>query len=354
MKSNNFLAGVLMILMAGACKKEVTTPIVTAKNAYKNAVFIINQGNFGKANGDISYFDRDSLKIKNDLFAGINSRPVGDVLQSLAHFNNSYYIIANSSGKIEIVDDSLFKQAGVITGLNQPRYIVSISSTKAYVSEWGVDGLTGTIAVIDLTSKTITKRISVGKGAENMIMSNSKLFVASSGGYGVDSTVFVVDYVNDKVTDTIKVKHNPNSFAVDVNGKLWVLCGGKMTIDYSMETQPALVRINSTNNSVESTTSMSGSFSIASNLCINNDKSKLFFGLLYGSGVFSMNIGGSTISNVINKTATGLGIDPKNNYIYCADPGDYKVNGSVYRYNQSYQMVDSFKVGMVPGGFLFN
>jgi len=277
MKLKTILFGFASLLIINACKKETSTP----KSAFTNSVFIINQGNYGKANGDISYFNRDSLKITNNLFTTANGRPAGDVLQSMTHINSSYYIVANASNKIEIVDDVLFKQTGEITGLNNPRYILSISSTKAYVSEWGADGFTGAIEVIDLTSQTVTKRISVDKGAENMIKAGTSIYVACSGGYGSDSTVNVINPSTDVVSKKIPVNSNPSSFAIDANGKLWVLCGGLSTYDMATYTstmviQPSLIRINPENNTVESSTFMTGSTSIAANLCINNEKNKLF------------------------------------------------------------------------------
>ncbi len=57
---------------------------------------------------------------------------------------------------------------------------------------------------------------------------------------------------------------------------------------------------------------------------------------------------------VVSRSFYGLGIDPVNNYIYGADAGDFASNGWVIRYNSSSgAVVDSFQVGIIPGGFCF-
>jgi DNA-binding beta-propeller fold protein YncE len=76
----------------------------------------------------------------------------------------------------------------------------------------------------------------------------------------------------------------------------------------------------------------------------------------YLNGVFSFDMNALTFSasSVISHAAYGLAVDPKTDYIYCADPGSGTTNGNVYVYTQTYQLVDSFPVGFYPGGFLFN
>ena len=361
MKIRSLLGFVIFAAVFLSCKKE-KDPANPFNENLESCVLIVDQGNFEKSNGDISFFNRITKKSASTVFSTINNRPLGDVVQSISRFNSKYYIVVNNSDKIEIVQEGSFRSIGVINDLQQPRYFLGISSTKAYVSEWqkpdnsGIPAL-GTIAVIDLSTNTITKRITAGFGAENMLKAGNFVYVANSGGFGVDSTVTVIDYTTDAVVATIAMESNPQGFIQDKDGKIWTLCGGLMNwLTYAMTSQPALVRINPDGNSVEATYSMSAAPGVASNISTNAAKDKIFFNINYGNGVYAFDISASSIdpAPVLNVTLTGFGVDPKNDYLYCADPGDYATNGTIRRYNSAYQIVDSFKVGLVPGGFLFN
>jgi len=359
MKTEKLYLGVfLMLLLTSGCKKENE-----AKNPFnenlENGVLIVNQGSFGKGDGDLSFYNRETKKVTNTLFQTVNGRPAGDVVQSVSRYNGKYYIVANASGKIEIAEEGSFKEGGVIKPLYQPRYFLGISPSKAYVTEWGTDGLTGTVAVIQLSTLSITKRINVGKGPERMLQKGTSVYVACSGGYGTDSTVFIINTTTDEVTDTIRIEgaKNPNSMVIDTTGMLIVLCGGKMASDFmSMEVQPALVTINPATNQVMSKMFLTGTYSPAGNLCINKEKTVMMFSLLFGNGIYSYSQAQSKPIDkpVINAPAYALGIDPKNNDIYAAKTGDGSSPDWVFRYNAQHQIIDSFQVGLFPGFFLFN
>src|SRR5688572_26424296 len=129
---------VLSFLLAGttvlsSCGKEDDDPI--ADREFGNGVFVTNEGQFQKSNGDVSFIDKPSKAVEQTLFLTVNGRPAGDVVQSMTFHNGKAYIIVNNSNKIEIANAATFKSEGVINGLKQPRYMV-ISNNKAYVSSW--------------------------------------------------------------------------------------------------------------------------------------------------------------------------------------------------------------------------
>ena len=75
----------------------------------------------------------------------------------MTEHNDKYYIVVNNSSKIEIVNKTDFVSTGVIEGLAQPRYFLGIDNQKAYVSQWGANGLDGSLAIIDLSDNSVTK-----------------------------------------------------------------------------------------------------------------------------------------------------------------------------------------------------
>ena len=212
------------IILFSSCKKEAEITTTTSTTAYENGVFITNEGKFGEGTGTVSFFNRSTKTVSNDLFQNINGRPLGNVLQSMEVFNNKGYLLVNNGSKIEVVTMTDFKESGVIKDLIMPRYFLGIDNNKAYVSQWGTGGIEGSIKVINLNDNTISKTISTGKGPEVIVKVGNSVYVANSGGFANDSTVSIISTIDDSVIKTLVVGYNPNSLQVDANGKIWVLC----------------------------------------------------------------------------------------------------------------------------------
>ena len=98
-----FLLSIIIIL--SGCSKDNPDPTINGN--YENGYFITNEGNFGSANGSISYVDEYG-SATNDVFLSNNSFPLGDVVQSMSIINKNAYIVVNNSSKIEVASfDSL-------------------------------------------------------------------------------------------------------------------------------------------------------------------------------------------------------------------------------------------------------
>ena len=187
-----------------------------------------------------------------------------------------------------------------------------------------------------------------------MVRSGNFVYATCSGGFDTDSTVTVINSNTDAVVANINVGANPKYIKADNNGKIWVLCNGQWDANYVylMKTG-SLVRIDAVSNTVDLTLPLSSLYSQPANLVINSAKSMLYY--CYDSKVYSQNINSNTLDAtlVINRNFYGLGIDPTNNYFFGADAGDYSSEGWVLRYTPAGTLVDSVKVGIIPGDFCF-
>lgn len=350
--------GIALTFFAAGCKKDNPKPIdntPTPAGGYSSGIFITNEGPYGSGTGTVSFYNRSTGAVSNDIFQTANSVPLGNIVQSMSVFNGKGYVVVNNAGKMEVVNVSDFKSTASITGLNQPRYFLGIDNNKGYVTEWGSTGTNGAVRVVNLTNNTISSTITTGAGAENMVKVNNFVYVACKGGYANDSVVTVINTTTDAVTTNINVGSNPGSIQVDVNGKIWVLCGGEWNSGYTALVKASkLVRINPTTNTVEQTFTFSSTTSSPSNLNINGAKNKLYYN--YQGSVYTQDISASNLSSTgfINRSFYGLGVDPTTDYVYGADAGNYSSNGYVIRYNTAGVKVDSMQVGVIPGGFFFN
>lgn len=349
----------ITLAIFSACKKDPNPQNSTSNGStsgYSSGIFITNEGPFGAGSGTVSFFNRNTGAVTNDIFQTANSIPLGNIVHSMGVMGSKGYVVVNNANKVEVVTLADFKSVGTISNISMPRYFIGVSSTKGYVTQWTAGGFGGAVAIVDLSTNTVTKTIATGVGADRMLMSGGKVYVACSGGFDKDSVVSVIDYSNDSLIQNMVVGHNPNSMEVDMNGKMWVLCGGiNDWMTPANSTAGKLVRVNLSTHSVEASYSFSSNSDHPSNLVINANGDKLFY-LLNGS-MFSFDISSNSIStsSIVSKNFYGLGYDKTSNYLFGSDAGNFSNEGYVYRFNSTnYSLVDSFKVGVIPGNFVFN
>jgi hypothetical protein len=339
------------LLLTACDPKEDATPA----GKYESGVLISHEGPFQDGTGTVSYFNRATKAVENDIFAATNGRPLGNLVQSVGVHNGKAYVVVNNANRVEIADAKDFRSLGVISGLASPRYFLGLTEEKAYVSQWGADGLTGSVAVVDLRTNAVTRTIPTGRGAERMLKVNNNVYVTQAGGYGNDNRVIVLDANTDAVVTRIVVGDNPNSIQLDANNKLWVSCGGFR--DYqnpALNTAGSLVRINPASNAVELTLPFDDTAERPEEMTINRAGNVLFY--TSSGAVYRHEIGSNALSPApfLYRSFYGLGIDPADDVLYAADAGDFVSNGKVIRYNSSTGVaLDSVQTGIIPAEFTF-
>jgi YVTN family beta-propeller protein len=350
MKKTLFIAS-LCGLAFTACKKEETTPTSTP-SSYSNGVFITHEGGFMQSNASVSFYNKSTGAVTNDLFNTANNRSLGDIVQSMTVHGGKGFIVVNGSARVEVVNMNDFKSAGVINLLS-PRYALGISAGKLYISDWGDNG---SVKVINPADLSVSKTIVTGKGPENMLMLNNRVYVVNSGGFGVDSTISVIDPATDAVVATVNVGVNPTALKADAQNKLWVLCKGDYNGTYTdpADDYPAeLIRINPVNNTIEKRLQIGATGDHPQRLAISGDKNTLYYDN-YGIYKFGINENVLPSSTFISKSFYGFDVDPSNGHIYGADAKNFQVKGAVFRYDNTGKLMDSLQVEVAPAGFTFN
>ena len=85
----------ISLLAVTACKKD-DEPFRVPDLKFSNGVFIINEGGFLDGTGSISFYSKSSNTVEHDLFQKVNGVPLGNVAQSLTHYNGRIYIVVNN------------------------------------------------------------------------------------------------------------------------------------------------------------------------------------------------------------------------------------------------------------------
>lgn len=313
----------------------------TLDTVYKG-VFIINEGNFSWGNGSISFYNPKKKYVENNIFKKKNSRPLGDVVQSMTVINQKGYIVVNNSQKIEVVNINDFKSINTIYGLNSPRYILPVSNDKLYVT----DLYDNAISIIDISTNSIIKKIKTSGWTENLLASNNKVYVCNVK----KGNLLIINPYTDTIQDSITLSAGAKYIVKDSTGYLWVLCDGDLGTDY-----PALYKITPVYDTIVNKLSFPDINSSPSNLCINKFGNKLFYlnNDVFAMDIFSNQLPLVPVINNNNKLFYALGIDPTNDDIYVSDAVDYVQEGIILRYDKNYTLLDSFKVGIIPGAFVF-
>ncbi|NOT77243.1 MAG: hypothetical protein HOP08_20150 [Cyclobacteriaceae bacterium] len=340
----------ISLVFIQSCKTDSDAVVKPGASGF----FIVNEGGFGNGNTSISFYDRKTDEVTNDLFSSVNGRPLGDQSQSMTVFEGKGYIVVQNSSKIEVINTDDLKSFGSVTSVESPRYFLGISAKKGYVTDWGFDGVTGTVKVIDLTTLEVTKTIPTGKGANRMLKVNNLVYVANAGGYDKDNTVVIIDSNTDAIVTTITTGDNPNSIVKDKDGNIWVSASGN--IDYgnsANSTKGSISKISATNTETLRLTVDRVVYNGPSNLDISPDGATLYYN--YNGSIYSI----ATTSTALpteafkSKNYYGIAVDPfTGNVIGCNAP-NFSSKGSIDVYDPAGTLIKTYEVGIAPNGCAF-
>jgi len=313
-------------------------------------LFIINEGNYMYGNASLSYYDPATKHVENEVFMRSNGFKLGDVAQSMTIADGIGWIVVNNSGVIFGIDPSTFKELRRITGFTAPRYFRMISLDKAYVTQiWDprifvVNPYTGE------TTGYVETDMDYESGSTEMMVGWGKYVFTNCWSY--QNRILKIDTESDQVVKALVVGIQPESMAMDCNGKLWVVTdGGYEDSPYGYE--PAkLMRIDPASFEIEQSFVFPAGKS-ASKLTISGAGDELYW---IDSDVWKMSVNDShlPVRPFIPCDGTlyyGLTINPANGEIYVSDAIDYVQSGIVFRYSPSGELLDTFNVGINPGNF---
>lgn len=338
-------------LALASCKKDDNKQGV----GFTEGIFIANEGPFQSGSGSVSYWNRQTGEVSQGVFAAANGGEVpGNILQSMARSGNRLFSVVNNAGKVIATDATTLVKQGEITGLELPRYLVPLPGTQtAFVSQWGSDGVSGSVAVVNTSDYSIKSVIPVGSGPEAMLLLGNELWVANSGGFGRDSTVVIVDVDSLQVTGTIVVGDNPNAMVQDATGDVWVTCAGyahNFDPNDPLSTKGRLLRITGK--------AVSRSFELpndAGRLVINGQGNRLLYlETRFGGRVFDFYTDQLQLntSPFLDGTWYSLGFDPVENTLLAGDARDFASAGVVRVVDANGTTVRELPAGIIPTHFL--
>ena len=353
-----FLTACLIHIASGCSRNddpEDTPPTdIPVPEGGDGILFILNEGNFQYSNATLSIYDPESGSVENEAFIRANGMKLGDVAQSMTIAGGKGWIVVNNSNVIFAIDPQTVKEKGRIENLVFPRYIHFIDESKAYVSQlWD-----NRIAVVDPETYQVTGHIEVpgmkaGSGSTEQMVAYGDYVFCNCWSY--QNRIIKIDTRKDEVVASLEVGIQPNSLALDCNGKLWTVTdGGYEGSPFGYE-PPALVRIDAETFSIE----RKFAFSLGdtcSEICTNGAKDRIYW---INDDIWTMDVTASEppAKPLIDARDTkyyGLTVDPVSGDVYVADAIDHQQEGRIYRYSGEGNLIDQFSVGISPGAFCWH
>lgn len=331
-------------LLLGGCTPTDEAPM-PAVGGITTSALILNEGTFNYGNASISLFDLAQRQLRNDGFQTTNGRPLGDVLQSAAWWNNQLVLVLNNSNRVELVDPLTLESRGAITGLVSPRYLAVVpdGSGKAYLSDLYANQL----QIVDLQARRVTGRIRLPGWTEEMVFTPAGLWVANR----YRRFCYLINPQTDRIIDSLALSYGPGALAVDRAGKLWVYCAG----DPSTGQAAGLWRCDPATRQILQHFEFPSREALYPRLELSPQKDTLYFlnRDLYALPIDATQLPTQPLLRAEGRNWYGLGVNPVDGHLWLADAKDFLQRGEVREYRARGQWQQSLLVGVGPNRVLF-
>jgi YVTN family beta-propeller protein len=345
-KLSYLLIAITFVMVLASCHKDKVIPKSDTPTATRAGLYVLNQGGFGSNNSTLTYYDYTTKQLTPDLFSSVNGSKIGDTGNDVEIYGSKMYIIVNNSNRVDVVNaktGKLIKQDSV----HQCRS-VAFYKGNAFITSYD-----GNVAVMDTTSLTINKYITVGRNPEQLVVSNDKLYVANSGGLSFgnpDKTVSVIDLTSLTETKKIPVTANPVSVAADTFGNVYVISVG----DFA-SIKGGITIIDNKTDAVKSQFTPAFGFNVP---LIAQGDFVYYVTLDNKIAVYNAKTQAPAQTNFITDgtvitTPYALAADALTGEIFVTDAKDYSSNGTLFAFDKTGKLEYSITVGINPGKIAF-
>jgi hypothetical protein len=340
-----FLVLLSIITLFFGCERELDVQNPVPRDT--KGVYVINEGNFGRGNAEITLYIPDSNKVVQDLFYNVNSMRLGDQAQNMYINNGVGYIVVSGSNKIVLMDINTNKLIDTIASrLDNPRSIV-FANNRMYVSNF----YGSSISIFGGADyKTFIRNVAVEAYPDEMIISNDKVYITHQTFSGISKTVTVFDLYFEQVTKTVEVGCNP-CMLKRYGNHVVVLCSG----DYGNYNDPyddIFAELYFINSSGDNITDMIHIGEHPMDFVIAGDHAYI----TGDAGIKKVDLKEKKVidDSFIPGMFYSIGYEPVNNLLYLGDAKNYSTNGEVFVYGLNADLRNKFTVGIIPGAFCFN
>ncbi len=362
MKKMIFIPLLFTTVLFFSCK--VNDEVIETPDDSIEGCYVVNFGDYGSGGASISKYDYVSDKMTNFYYMQQNNgMELLSNIQYATTYNDSVYFIGNSPDQL-ITVNKMLKQTrnGVTDQLNNPRFCAG-NGDYLYISclganpDWSSSIPGSYIAVFNLKTNTVEKKIDLPGGPEGLEIARGKLFVALN----YKDSVAVINLGNDKVS-YIETPAVTSYFLKDDKENMYVTLVSTVT-DFSTETGIGYINTSSERLTetfpIENVSSAYGSVIQAnadfSKIYIITSSYDLEWNLTGAVSVFDVNTGTFEAEPVINNIdgITGFAYNVKYNFFYVLSATTATGPGSMKIYSEDGSFLKEYAVGAYPVGAFF-
>src|ERR1700761_8479297 len=173
-KNYKALIVVLYILFA-SCVKDKPPAATAPAHADTGNVYIVCEGNYGNGDASLYIYEPATDSVYGDIYMATNHQPLGDVFQSMQAIGNNFFLCINNSDKIVVLDRHSWQQQATLN-ITRPRYVLPVSSNKAYVSTL----FTNRLYIIDPQSLQVKDTIHLpSQNPEGMLLYGNYAYICT-------------------------------------------------------------------------------------------------------------------------------------------------------------------------------
>jgi len=343
------------MFFANSCRRddfsEVRPPEVVPK--FKSGgIWVVNEGLFGWANGEISFIDLQEDTIFNGIFSAANNIQAGDIPFDLFPDEETILLTVNNSDKIWILSKDDFTINTYVQSIKSPRHIEKYGNKQYAISSFANDSL----YFLDLRGNlpTVTA-IYTGKSTEKLLCFGNILYAANWSSYGsshLNNSIQIIDVHNKTLVGSIQVGKEPNSMVKDKNNNIWVLCSG----GYMNEEKPRLCKISTITNTVISVFEFPLITQSPFSLSISFEGEYLYYinEHIYTMSIYDYALPTSPLIESGDMNFYSVNASMFAESIVVADAGNYQTAGNVLIYKTNGQKTAHFPAGIIPSNMKIN
>lgn len=351
----NYLLQNTLLLCAGAvitltsCERD-PDPDITADNL--KGMFVVCEGAYGSAEGDITWYDTEDGSSVKSLFYSVNNTELGDIVQSFAIADTLGFIAVNNSQKVTVVNMKSFTTVKTLNNFSYPRSVTRVDENTIYVTN-GNGSADNYIYSIDLTTLKKSDSLEVTTGPETLLTVGNKVYASISGGWNNDgNTVIEINPSTFTITKTYTVGSCPVDLVADKDQNIWVYCKGAP--DYSnypniSYTGMGLSKINVTTGNVTTYPFTDMVSPGIYNIAASTDGSTIYY---LNDGLYAISSTAASLpsSPLVSGSFYGIDVDPENGNLIGLDV----VNSKAVVYNTNGIEQFNFETGDYPNAVVFS
>lgn len=327
-----------LILALSACFPDKEVPPGPAPSP--GSILVLNEGNFQWGNASITSYDlKEGNASDGDVFSSANGRPLGDVLQSALLIDNSYWLVINNSGKIEVVDQKSFKSVKTLDQLGSPRHLCKVSPDELALTDLYSDSL----SFLNIHSGAITDRIFIKGWMEEMVLIKDQLWVTNPN----SRKIYEVSLNTKRVVDSIPIGFGSFSVYADKAERLWIATRGNKDLGI-----PSMIHCM---DPVSKTLLFSEDIGneIIQDFFVDKED-RVYY--LFENKLYRFDAQAPAIPDtpLYEGSAGNLyAVEYHAGKIFLSDAIDFIQRGKVLVLDDSGEVLDMFQAGRIPNGFLF-